>query len=79
MKHQVSKLRYLRNQGWTHLEVAILLFALAFLIIGGILLATEGGAGWALIVGNVLVAALALMRYRAETERKKRNTDVQGE
>jgi hypothetical protein len=78
MPGQVSKPRYLRNQGWTRLEVAILLLALAFLITSGILLATKGGASWALIVGSVLVATLGLMRYRTETE-QERTADDQGE
>lgn len=66
---------YLRNRGLTSLEVAISLFALAFMIIGGILVVTQVVGHWVLPVGGVIAAAVGLMRYRAETGRAKRNAD----
>lgn len=64
---------------WTRLEVAIWLFALVFVITSGILLATQVVGHWVLPVGGVIVLALGLMRYRAETEQKKRSADDQCE
>lgn len=58
-------------RGWTRLEVAIWLFALAFVVIGGILLVTEVVGHWVLPVGGVIAMALGLMRYRAEAEQKR--------
>lgn len=70
---------YLRNRGWTRLEVGVWLFALAFMITSGILLVTQVVGHWVLPVGGMIAAALGLMRYRAETEQEKRNADDQGE
>lgn len=73
------KAGYLKRRGWTRSEVAIWLFALAFVIIGGILLVTEVVGHWVLPVGGVIVLALGVMRYRAEAEQKRRNADDKGE
>lgn len=54
---------YLKSLGWTRLEVAVWLFALAFAIISGILLVTEAVGHWVLPVGGVILLALGLMRY----------------
>jgi len=59
---------YLRNQRWTRLEVAMWLFALAFITIGGVLVAAQVVGHWVLPVGGVMAAALGLMRYRAEAK-----------
>jgi hypothetical protein len=79
MKRRVNKPGYLRNRGWTRLEVAIWLFALAFMITSGILVVTQVVGHWVLPVGGAIAAALGLMRYRAETEQKMRNADDKGE
>lgn len=73
------KADYLKRRGWTRGEVAIWLFALAFVIIGGILLVTEVVGHWVLPVGGVIVLALGVMRYRAEAEQKRRNADDRSE
>ncbi len=75
----MNKLGYLRNRGWTRLEVAIWLFLLAFMITSGILLVTQKAGHWMLLVGGVIAAALGFMRYRAETEQKRRNADDKDE
>jgi Flp pilus assembly protein TadB len=67
------KAGYLKSRGWTHLEVAIWLFALVLVVIGGILLVTEVVGHWVLPIGGVIVLALGLMRYRAEAAQKRRN------
>jgi hypothetical protein len=77
MKCRVNKPGYLRNRQWTRLEVAIWLFALAFIAISGILVVTHVAGLWVLPVGGGIAAALGLMRYRAETEQAKRNADDQ--
>jgi hypothetical protein len=71
----MNKLGFLQNQRWTRLEVAIWLFALAFMATSGILLLTQGVGHWVLPVGGVIAASLGLMRYRAETEQKRRDAD----
>jgi Flp pilus assembly protein TadB len=55
--------------------VAIWLFALVAMITIGILFVTKVVGSWALLVGSGIVVAVALLRYRAETERAKRNAD----
>jgi hypothetical protein len=70
---------YLRDRRWTRLEVAIWLFALVFAITSGVLLATDVVGDWVLPVGGVILLALGLMRYRAETRQKKRSADGQCE
>lgn len=62
---------YLRNRHWTRLEVAIWLFAVAFMVIGGALVLTQAVGYWVLAVGGVIAASLGLMRYRADAEWKK--------
>jgi hypothetical protein len=69
------KASYLESRGWTRAEVAIWLFALAFVIVGGILLVAEVVGHWVLPVGGVIVLVLGLMRYRAETGQKRGNAD----
>jgi Flp pilus assembly protein TadB len=74
MKRRLKMPDYLRNRGLSRLEVAISLFALAFVIVGGILVVTQVVGHWVLPVAGGIAAAVGLMRYRAETEQKKRNT-----
>jgi hypothetical protein len=66
---------YLKRRGWTRGEVAIWLFALAVVIIGGILLVMEVVGHWVLPVGGVILLALGVMRYRADAKQKIRNAD----
>lgn len=73
-----SRLRYLRSQRWTPLEVTIWVSAVVVVIILGALWAIEVVGSWVLLIGSAIVMALGLMRYRAETEQKKRNADNQG-
>jgi len=75
MMRQVNMAGYLRDRGWTRLEAAIWIVALVFAITSGILLATQVVGRWVLPVGGVIVLALGLMRYRAETEQKRRSAD----
>jgi Flp pilus assembly protein TadB len=75
LKDLLMKAGYLKRRGWTRLEVAICLFALAFVILCGILLVTQVVGHWVLFVGPVIVLSLGLMRYRSEAERTKRNAD----
>jgi hypothetical protein len=49
------------------------------MITSGILLVTQVVGHWVLPVGGVIAAALGVMRYRAETEQKKRSADDQCE
>jgi Flp pilus assembly protein TadB len=70
---------YLNRRGWMRGEVAIWIFALAFAIMGCILLVTEVVGHWVLPVGGVIVLALGLMRYRAETRQKRRNAGDRNE
>lgn len=72
MKRRV-KPGFFRNRQWTRLEVAIWLFALAFMITSGILLVIQVVGHWVLPVGGGIAVAVGLMRYRADTERAKRN------
>jgi len=76
---QVNMPGYLRDRGWTRLEVAIWLFALVFVVTSWILLVAQVVGQWVLPVGGVIVLALGLMRYRAETEQKGRSADDQCE
>jgi hypothetical protein len=73
MKHRVSKPHYLRDRGWTRIEVAVWLLALVAMITIGILFSTKTVGSWALFVGVGIVGAVTLLRYRAETEQKKRD------
>jgi Flp pilus assembly protein TadB len=66
---------YLRDRGWTPVEMAIWLFALATMVTIAILFITEVVGSWALIVGSGIVAVAALLRYRAETGRGRRSRD----
>src|SRR5882672_7723414 len=60
MRHRVNMPSFLRKQRWTRLEVAVWLFALAFVAISGILLATQAVGHWVLPVGGVIAASLGL-------------------
>jgi hypothetical protein len=57
--------------------VAIWLFALVTLITVAVLFKAKVVGSWALVVASLFSAALALHRYQAETEQKKRNADDQ--
>lgn len=75
----MSKFGYLRGRGWTAIEVAIWLIALIVMITVAILFAAGAVGSWALLVGIGIVAVVALLRYRAEAEQKKRSSDLHGE
>lgn len=64
---------YLRKRRWTRLEVTIWLIALAFTIVGGLLVVAQVVGHWVFPVGGAIAAALGLMRYRADTEQRKRS------
>lgn len=64
----------LKGRGWTRLEVAIWLFALAVVIVSDILLVAEVVGHWVLFLGGAILLALGVMRYRADAEQKRRNT-----
>jgi hypothetical protein len=66
---------YPRKRPWAPLEVAIWFLALIIMITVGILVVTKVVGPWALIFGSGIVAAVGLLRYRAETERANRNVD----
>lgn len=55
-----------QSRGWTRVEVAIWRFTLAFMVIAGTLAVTGVIDSWALLAGNLIAMATALMRYRAE-------------
>jgi hypothetical protein len=57
---------FFRNRQWTRVEVAIWLFALAFVVIAGTLVVTGVIDSWALLVGNLIAMGTTLMLYRAE-------------
>jgi Flp pilus assembly protein TadB len=73
------KFGYLQSRGWTPLEVRIFLAALIVTITLVVLVATAVMGSWALLVACAIAGAVSLMRYRAETEQKRRNADDQGE
>lgn len=73
------KFNYFQRKRWTTLEVGIWFSVLIVTISLVFLVATNVVGSWALIVACAIVAAVGLMRYRAETEQKKRNADDQGE
>ena len=64
---------YLKGRGWTRLEVAIWLFALAFVIVSETLLVAEVVGHWMLFLGGAILLALGFMRYRAEAKQKRRH------
>lgn len=63
---------YLKSRGWTRLEGAIWLLALAFVIVIEILLVAGVVGHWVLFLGGAVLLALGLMRYRAEAKQKRR-------
>jgi hypothetical protein len=69
----MTRFDQLRNRRWTPLEVAIWFLALVAVIVSGALLVTKGTGSWALLIGSLLVVALALLRYRAEAVQENRN------
>jgi len=73
------KFNYFQRKPWTALEVGIWFSALIGTITLVFLVATNVVGSWALIVACAIVAAVGLMRYRAETEQKKRSADDRGE
>lgn len=68
------KLNHRWGPRWTRLEVALWLSALVFTLTLGFLAAINVIGAWALIVQSVLVGIVGLLRYRAETEQKKRDS-----
>jgi hypothetical protein len=62
----------------TPLEVRICLSGLIVTITLVILVATDVLESWALLVACGIAMAVSLMRYRAETEQKKRASEAQG-
>jgi Tfp pilus assembly protein PilE len=71
--------RYLRNRGWTPVEVAIWLIVLGAMILIAILFFTDVVGSGPIIMASLVSAALALQRYRVETEQKKQNTAGHGD
>jgi hypothetical protein len=69
------KFDYLQSRQWTPFEVGVWLSALIVTITLVALVATNVVGSWALIVACAIVAAVSLLRYRAETKREKRNAD----
>jgi UPF0716 family protein affecting phage T7 exclusion len=69
------KFKYFQSKRWTALEVGVWFSVLIVTITLVILVATNVVGSWALIVACAIVAAVGLMRYRAETEQKKLNAD----
>lgn len=70
--------KYLRNRGWTPVEVAIgLLLAVAWITFE-VLVDAEVVESLPFFVLSFLAAALALHRIRVETEQKRRNADSHG-
>jgi hypothetical protein len=70
---------YLQSRRLTPLEVRIWISALIVTIVLGILFITKVVGTWVVLIPGVLAMAVGLMRYRAETEQKKRNADDRGE
>jgi Flp pilus assembly protein TadB len=73
------KIDYLQRRGLTPLEVRICISALIVTITLVVLVATDVVGSWALLVACVIAGAVSLMRYRAETEQKRRAADDQDE
>ena len=71
----MTKFGYLRRRGLTPVEVRIFFSALIVTITLVVLVATDVVGSWALLVACAIAMAVSLMRYRAETEQKKRNAD----
>lgn len=63
----------------TPLEVGIWISALIVTIILGILFVTKVVGTWVVLIPGGLAMGVGLMRYRAETEQKKRNADNDNE
>jgi hypothetical protein len=78
-KHPVMKGDYLQSRRLTPLEVGIWISALIVAIILGILFITKVVGTWVVFITAGLAMGVGLMRYRAETEQKKRDADDQGE
>jgi Flp pilus assembly protein TadB len=70
-----KQLGFLRNRGWSRLEVAIWVFGLALILIAVVLVIIAVAGNWLLLVAGVIPVAIGLMRYRAEAEQKKRSAD----
>jgi membrane associated rhomboid family serine protease len=75
----VTRLGYLRNRGWTRLEVVIGTLAVSFFVVAGVLLITKGTGSWATLIGCALGVVLGLLRYRAERKTTSRNADDRNE
>lgn len=65
-----KELGFLRNRGWSRLEVAIWVFGLAFILVAVILVILEVAGSWLLLVAGVIPVAIGLMRYRAEETKR---------
>jgi Flp pilus assembly protein TadB len=73
------KVGYLQSRRLTPLEVGIWFSALIVAIILGILFVTKVVGTWVVLIPCGLAMGVGLMRYRAETEQKKRNADDRDE
>jgi Flp pilus assembly protein TadB len=69
--------KYLRNRGWTPVEVTIWLLLVVACITVVILVNAEVVGSWAFAVLSFLAAALALHRIRVESKQRKRSADAQ--
>jgi hypothetical protein len=71
----MARLGFPQNHPWTPLERAIWLLSVVFFVVAGVLLVTKGSASWAVLTVSVLVVALGVVRYRAETGWANRSAD----
>jgi len=69
---------YLRNRGWTPVDVAIWLVALLVVIIIQTLSVIGVIGSWGLLAGSGVAMAVGFWRYRAETEQNMRNAGRSG-
>jgi membrane associated rhomboid family serine protease len=62
----VTRRGYLRNRGWTRLEVVIGVLAVSSFVVAGVFVITKGTGSWATLIGCALGVVLSVLRYRAE-------------
>lgn len=67
--------KYLRNRGWTPVEVTIWLLLVVACIIAEVLVDAEVVGSWVFPVGSLLAAALALHRIQVEARRRRGGAD----
>jgi chromate transport protein ChrA len=77
--HLVIKPGYRLSRRWTPLEVAVWFSTAVVTIAVVVLVVTKVVGPWALVIQCLIVAAVGLMRYRAEAGQKKRVADEQSE